>query len=162
MKTFSSKLIAFALGFGLVTATGCDSDGDDSKKSGDSGSPGSGGNGSGNSGSNSGNGSNGDSGPSDDGPSDDGANDDGSNDDSSAEGTGGTTGGGAEAWFCFCAYDCDGVEDLWDADAVCLTEEEAEFVVDIAVETCLEDLSDECIELECGCECEVDPEFVCE
>lgn len=100
------------------------------------------------------------------GNNDAGNNDSGNSD--SADGTAGSNDGTTGAadvevpWLCICTFDCDGVEDIWDADVVCATEEEAEILVDVASDACIAEFEPVCDTLECACECEVDTDFSCE
>ncbi len=80
---------------------------------------------------------------------DDGGDDDKNNDDDDVP-----------LWDCYCEAECDG-DFIEFEEEVCSDAESLDIAIEIATDECAEDLSGDCVDFYCGCECDEDPDLVC-
>ncbi len=63
-------------------------------------------------------------------------------------------------WDCFCEAECDG-DVLEYSEEVCSDASTLDLAIDIAVDECAFELEGSCIEFDCYCDCEEDPDLAC-
>lgn len=64
-------------------------------------------------------------------------------------------------WDCYCEAECDG-DLLTYEEEVCSDASTLDLAVEVAVDECAFELEAECVEFDCYCDCEEDPDLVCD